>query len=118
VRLFQFGPDVAHPITKYGSSFRLAPLLLSRAGDVRVHCAYLRPNDFIARHPATVPQLFCVVDGAGWVEGGDGERLPIVAGQAAFWTAGEEHAAGTDVGLTAIIIEADALDPATLLVEA
>jgi hypothetical protein len=37
------------------------------------------------------------------------ERIPIRAGQAAFWQPGERHEAGTDVGRTAIVVETEAL---------
>lgn len=43
--------------------------------------------------------------------------MPISAGRAVFWTPGEWHAAGKDDGMTAIIIQAEALGPAAVLTE-
>jgi hypothetical protein len=51
------------------------------------------------------------------VQGEAPERVPIIAGRAAFWAAGERHAAGTDSGMMAMVLEAEALDPGQLLVE-
>lgn len=115
MQLFRFGPDVARPITDYGSTFRLSCLLLSREGEVRVDCMHFEPSDSVGHHPAVLPQLFCVVQGKGWVQGEGTERLPISAGQAAFWASGEGHAAGTDNGMTVVAVQAEALDPASVL---
>jgi quercetin dioxygenase-like cupin family protein len=68
------------------------------------------PGGNLGRHPATVPQLFVVVSGSGWVSGADGERLAIAAGQAAVWEAGEEHESGSDDGMTALVVESERLD--------
>lgn len=59
----------------------------------------------VGRHPAVADQLFCVMKGSGWVSGDDGERSEVRAGQAALWRAGEDHESGTEVGLTALVIE-------------
>jgi hypothetical protein len=115
MHLFRFDVDVAWPITDYGSAFRLARLLWAREGEVRVDCLYLGPGDRVGVHPAGLPQLFCVISGNGWVQGADGAEVAISAGHAAFWASGEEHAATTEVGMTAIVIQAEALDPAAFL---
>jgi quercetin dioxygenase-like cupin family protein len=65
----------------------------------------------IARHPASVPQILAVLEGSGWVSGGDGAEERIEAGEAVFWTAGEEHETRTERGLTALIIEGEGLRP-------
>lgn len=113
---FRFDGEAAWPVTDYGSSFRLARLLRSAASEVRVDVAFLGPGDRIGPHRAGLPQLFCVVAGTGWVEGGDGQTAAIAAGEAAYWVSGERHATQTEGGLTAIIIQAEALDPAAVLV--
>jgi quercetin dioxygenase-like cupin family protein len=115
MQLFRFDTEVAWPVTDYGSRFRLSRLLWARSGEVRVDCLFLEPGDHVGSHPASLPQLFCVIAGEGWVQGAGVERVVITPGQAAFWTAGEEHAAETDAGMSAIVIQAEALDPAALL---
>jgi quercetin dioxygenase-like cupin family protein len=89
----------------------IAPLTPPAA--VRAAIFRLGPGGRIARHPATMPQILAVLDGAGHVSGGDGAFEPIAAGQAVFWAAGEEHETVTDGGLTALVLEADGLSPAT-----
>src|SRR5687768_16052582 len=115
MQVFRFDAEVAWPVTDYGSRFRLSRLLWARAGEVRVDCLFLGPGDRVGVHPAGLPQLFCVVAGEGWVQGAGAQRVVISPGQAAFWKAGEEHAAETDAGMTAIVIQAEALDPTALL---
>jgi quercetin dioxygenase-like cupin family protein len=64
----------------------------------------------VGRHPAAAQQLFVVVGGSGWVEGGDRGREEISAGESVLWDAGEEHASGSDRGLMALVVEADAME--------
>jgi quercetin dioxygenase-like cupin family protein len=91
----------------------VAPLTAPLATGAPVQAAIFRlgPNGRIARHPATVPQILAVLEGAGQVSGADGEFEPIAAGDAVFWRAGEEHETNTDHGLTALILEGDRLEP-------
>lgn len=106
MRIFEFGPQHGKRIDRYGSDFVLTPLT-DPAGSARVACFHLKPGDLVGEHEAVVGQLFCVVDGAGWVSGDDGVRQSIGQHQAAWWSKGERHASGTDAGLTAIVLEGD-----------
>ena len=59
-----------------------------------------------------MPQILAVLEGSGRVSSRpDGELQPIGPGEAVFWLAGEEHETETDTGLTALILEADGLQP-------
>jgi quercetin dioxygenase-like cupin family protein len=89
----------------------IAPLTPPAA--VRAAVFRLAPGGRIARHPATTPQIVAVLEGAGHVSGADGAFEPIAAGEAVFWPAGEEHETVTDGGLTALVLEAEGLSPAT-----
>ena len=113
MKRYRFDPAAAWPVSDYGSSFSLARLLWAKSGEVRVDIAYLRAGDRIGEHEAGLPQLFCVVEGAGWVTGPDGapERIEVTPGDAVYWVSGERHAAGTETGMTAVIIQAEELDP-------
>jgi GrpB-like predicted nucleotidyltransferase (UPF0157 family) len=102
--VFRFDEEVSIPISQFGSRFRLTPLT-ENGTTGRVQVAYLPAGGGVARHPAVSDQLFAVVAGRGWVAGHDGAPRAITPGYAARWHAGEEHEAGTDSGLTAIIIE-------------
>ena len=99
-----FDISTARPVTDFGSDFRLSPLVAPGAR-VAINVIHLAPGGCVGRHRAVVPQAFCVVAGEGWVAGDDDERVAIAVGQAVEWSEGEHHAAGSDSGLTAIVVE-------------
>jgi quercetin dioxygenase-like cupin family protein len=68
------------------------------------------PGGVVGRHSSVVAQLFVVARGSGWVSGAEGEREPIDAGDAVLWELGEEHESGSASGMTALVLEAEALD--------
>ncbi len=104
MKIFRFDPEVSVPIGHVDSVFRIGRLTTD---DVRgrVQIMHLPPGGLVGRHPTTCRQLFAVVSGFGWVSGADGDRRTIRTGQAAVWEAGEEHAADSDGGLTAVCVE-------------
>ena len=104
MELVSFGPDTGHHVDRFGSDFVLSPVMGVR-DTARTIVMHLVPGDQVGEHEAGTVQLFCVVEGSGWVSGADGVRHPIKRHQAAHWTPGELHAAGTDVGLVAVVIE-------------
>jgi len=69
----------------------------------------IAPGGVVGRHAAASAQLFAVISGTGWVSGGDGDRVPIRAGEAVAWEPGEEHESGSDEGMTALVVEAESL---------
>ena len=71
----------------------------------------LEPGGRLDRHPADVPQLLAVLEGAGEVSGEDGRAEPIAAGEAVFWRQGEEHETTSAGGMTALIVEGAGLEP-------
>src|SRR5437868_3705353 len=107
MRMFSFGREAGWHIARHGSAFRRSRLLDAEA--IHVGCRYLGPGGLVGYHPASTCQLFAVIEGDGWVRGEGLERAPIRAGQAAFWEPDEHHEAGTDVGMTATVVETDAL---------
>jgi len=119
MKLFCFYQNVGREITLFDSR-KLTQVPLAKIFDpAHVSCMYLEAGGVIGHHQATIPQLFAVVEGEGWVRGESGERIPIHKGQAAFWEAGEWHETATDTGLTAIVIEVKAagFDPEAWLPE-
>lgn len=110
----RFGDETAFtPREDLLEGVTIAPLTAPLRSGSPVQAAIFRldPNGRIARHPATIPQILAVLDGAGRVSGDDGELQPIAAGEAVFWSAGEVHETQTDTGLTALILEGDGLEP-------
>ena len=109
-----FAPEAAFtPRQDLLVSVTVAPLTPPLAAGAPVQAAVMRlsAGGRIARHPATVPQILAVLEGAGRVSGSDGRFQPIAAGEAVFWAEGEEHETETDDGLTAIVLEAPELTP-------
>jgi quercetin dioxygenase-like cupin family protein len=107
-----FGVNVAFtPPEDLLEGVTIAPLTAPLAAGAQVQAAIFRlaPNGRIARHPATVPQILAVLEGAGRVSGADGQFQPIAVGEAVFWSASEEHETETEDGLTALVLEADGL---------
>lgn len=104
MRIVRFDEEVAIPISAHGSRFRIGPLTAPDARG-RVQVLHLPADGVVGRHPAVGRQLFAVVAGSGWVSGADGRRRPIRAGYAALWEPDEEHEAGSDDGLTAVVVE-------------
>jgi quercetin dioxygenase-like cupin family protein len=90
----------------------VAPLTPSIFEGSRIQAAIFRfaPGGRLLRHPAAYPQILAVLDGSGEVSGADGAQEFIVAGEAVFWSEGEEHETKSSVGLTVLIIEGESLD--------
>ena len=109
-----FGADVAFsPAEELLDGVTIAPLTAPISAGAPCQAAVFRlaPGGRIVRHPATVPQILAVLEGSGEVSGADGVAQPIGPGEAVFWEAGEEHETTSATGLTALILEGDALEP-------
>jgi quercetin dioxygenase-like cupin family protein len=111
MKLFRFDPEVGRNIHKYSSSGFTISNVVHLPEEAVIHCAYLEPNGMIGYHQTPIPQLFLVVQGEGWVRGESPGRIAIRAGQAAYWEKDEWHEAGTEIGMTAVIIEGTGSDP-------
>lgn len=114
MKLFRFDAEVGRVIEQFDSRGVIMSGVTRFTGKTQVGCMHLAVNSVVGYHPATVPQLFMVVQGSGWVTGADGEgtreRVPIAAGQAAFWEAGEWHESGSEAGMMVIVVESEGLD--------
>jgi quercetin dioxygenase-like cupin family protein len=79
-------------------------------GGVRLSLLELEAGGVVGMHEAACSQLFLVVAGSGWARAGDGERIALAQGEAAFWETDELHESGSEDGLTAIVVEAESLE--------
>jgi quercetin dioxygenase-like cupin family protein len=111
LKVFDFSVDRALAISGFGSRAASAVPLTVPDGDAHVVCIRLGADGLLGRHPASVDQLFMVVEGEGWASGADGERVPVATGTAIHWAAGEQHESGTTQGLIAIVVESERLVP-------
>ena len=111
---FVFTPESAFtPLQELLQSVTIAPLTPPLSDTAAFQAAVFRvaPGGRIARHAATVPQILAVISGSGEVSGADGLGQAIAAGEAVFWSEGEEHETRTDAGLTALVLEGRGLVP-------
>lgn len=107
MRILGFGANLGKRIEKHGSDFWMTRLI--HTDSIQVGCMYLEAGGLVGYHEASTYQLFAVVRGEGWVWAGDAGRRPLRTSQAAFWSPGEYHEAGTDTGMVVMVIEGDAL---------
>lgn len=77
MRIFLFGAETGNVITHFDSEHARLSRGVRTVGATVVGCLHLGPAGRLGRHPATLSQLLMVVAGDGWVEGGDGRRVPI-----------------------------------------
>ncbi len=96
-------------ITHYGSERASASPLTAPEGDAHVVRIRLEAGGVLGRHAGQVDQLFLVVEGEGVARGSGGDSVPVAAGTAVYWPAGEEHETRSDAGLTAIVVESPRL---------
>jgi quercetin dioxygenase-like cupin family protein len=117
MQIYRFDQKVGRSIETFGSQgITMSPIQhLQNLEVLSIVSMHLSPGGILGYHPATLPQLFLVVQGEGWVRGEENTRTPISAGQAAFWVQGEGHESGSDTGMTAIVIESPALRPDEVL---
>ena len=110
---FTFASEVAFvPRGDLLEGVTVAPLTPSIFEGSPMQAAIFRvaPGGRLVRHPATLPQILAVLEGSGEVSGEDGVAEPIAAGEAVFWSQGEEHETRSASGLTALIIEGEQVE--------
>ncbi len=110
MEIFHFDRETAKTIETYDSQNIAFTRVASQISNAHIGVLYIAPHGIAGYHQAVSKQLFMIVQGSGWVTSTDRRRISIETGQAAFWQDGEWHASGSDVGMTAVIIEADAMD--------
>ena len=84
MKRFRFDSEAGKNIDRYESSSATISRVVHVFDEAVVSCAYLGPNGVIGYHHATIPQLFLVVQGQGWIRGESSKRTPIQAGQAVY----------------------------------
>ena len=115
MKIFRFDPEVGKSIDRFNSSGFIISRVVQLFDEAVVSCAYISTDGVIGYHQATIPQLFLVLRGEGWVRSEISDKTSIKAGQAAYWEKGEWHESGAEIGMTVIIIEGVKFDPAKLM---
>ena len=111
MKVVEFAREGAEAITRFESVGAASVALGDGRGEAHVHAVHFEPAGRIGRHPTGFAQLFLVVEGRGWVEGEDGARRELAAGQGAWFALGEHHAKGSDHGMIAVMIQVRELEP-------
>ncbi len=119
MKLFSFDERIGREITSFGSERVQFSRIALLSHPAQISFIQIGAKGVIGFHQATIPQLFMVVEGQGWVRGQTEERIPISRGEAAFWEAAEWHESGTDIGMSAIVLEIEthAFNPGEFLQE-
>ena len=110
---FSFAPETAFvPRGDLLDHVSMAPLTQPFEEGALVQAAIFRfePGGRLRRHPATIPEIFAVLEGSGEVSGANGVHEPIGAGEAVFWHEGDEQELKSEAGLTVLIIQGESLD--------
>jgi quercetin dioxygenase-like cupin family protein len=105
MRILELDADTGRAVTAWDSTgVRNLPVLRTTVGGA-TDVLRFAPGSRLGRHAAGWTQLFWVVEGSGWVSGADGVRRRLRAGQAASWDQGEQHEAGSDEGMTVLVVQ-------------
>ncbi|HEX5067588.1 MAG TPA: cupin domain-containing protein [Myxococcota bacterium] len=99
------------PIDGYDSALAFRNALADGEGEAHFYFIRIEAGGGIGRHEAGFGQLFLVLEGSGWAAGGDGKRVPISAGQGVWIARGEHHEKGSEMGLSALIVQVRDLTP-------
>jgi quercetin dioxygenase-like cupin family protein len=111
MRLFSFDAETGRLVGRFDSRHTAVTHIVRAGGPFQVVCVHLGTGGVLGGHETVSNQIFCVVQGKGWVRVRDGERVPMEPGRGAFWEAGEWHESGTEFGMTAISIEGEGIEP-------
>jgi quercetin dioxygenase-like cupin family protein len=111
VRVVQFTPELAEPISLFESVASSSVAVGHGTGEVHVYAVHFKANAQIGAHPTGFCQLFLVIQGSGWAAGEDGQRMNLSAGQGVFFEKGEVHSKGSETGMVAVMVQATRIDP-------
>jgi hypothetical protein len=113
MQVVQFSANHATPIELFESVNASAVPVGQGSGEVKVSALHFAVGGCIGPHPTGYAQLFLVVQGSGWAAGADGHRVPLRAGEGAWFLRGELHSKGSDEGMLTIMVQASEMQPAT-----
>ena len=114
MEFYTFKKDSGKRITKFNSDFILSRILQTTKV-TSIGCMHLDRKGIVGYHQAVGPQLLLILNGEGYVRNEKEEYFKVEAGDAVFWENDEWHETKTDVGLTAIVIESEELNPASFM---
>ncbi|WP_404451814.1 AraC family ligand binding domain-containing protein [Virgibacillus necropolis] len=114
MEFYNFSKDSGKKISKFNSDFVMSRIIQT-VKETNIGCMYIEENGIIGFHKAGVPQLLLIMNGEGYVRGEKEQYFQVQAGDAVFWNKDEWHETKTSIGLTAIVIESEGLDPSSFM---
>ena len=114
MEFYQFNRDSGKKISKFNSDFIMSRIIATNK-ETSIGYMHLGENGVVGYHQAVVPQLLLIVNGEGYVRNKEDEYFKVEPGDAVFWNKDEWHETKTNVGLTAIVIESEELNPALFM---
>lgn len=112
MRILHLNEVTGKNITQYNSNFIMRKLLMTNHPS-HVGIMDLGEKGLVGYHEATVSQMLIILDGEGWVRGGEEAKAKVTVGDIVFWEKGEGHETTTDKGMKAIVIESEGIDIAS-----
>lgn len=116
MEFYKFNQASGKKITKFNSDFIMSRVIQTNK-PTNIGCMHLDKNGIVGYHQAATSQLLLVLNGKGHVRNESDEYIEVEPGDAVFWRKDEWHETKTDLGLTAIVIESEELDPALFMPE-
>lgn len=114
MQFYNFGKNDGKTISKFNSDFIMSRIIQTDK-ETHIGCMHLDENGVIGYHQAVAPQLLLIMIGEGYVRGEKEEYFKVQSGDAIFWEKDEWHETKTNIGLTAIVIESEVLNPSLLM---
>ncbi|MEH7234608.1 cupin [Bacillus sp. JJ1562] len=114
MEFFKFDKSSGKQISQFNSDFMMSRIIQT-SKPAHIGCMHLGENGIVGYHQAVVPQLLLVVNGEGYVRNEKEEYFKVESGDAVFWEKDEWHETKTDIGLTAIVIESEELNPSLFM---
>ncbi|GIN98808.1 hypothetical protein J6TS1_46780 [Siminovitchia terrae] len=109
MEFYTFNKEESNEVRNYNSISAFYSKILKTEEATNIGFIHIEPNGIVGYHEAPVPQLFIVVQGEGWVEGEDGQRVTLKSGEGVFWKKGDGHLSGSVKGMTALVIQSERL---------
>jgi quercetin dioxygenase-like cupin family protein len=92
-------------IANFASRDASSAHLAAGFGESHVYLLQFEAGGVIGRHEAGFGQVLIVLAGSGWVSGDDGNRVEVGVGGVVFIERGEQHAKGSDTGMSALMVQ-------------
>lgn len=115
MRIFRFDPVVDGADDQFGGVKAIISRIVSLDDRTAINAVYIHPNESIRQQQVMLQRLFLLVEGKGWIKNESDKKYALQEGQAVFLEKAELHEAGTESGVTAVIIEGENIDPAKLI---